>query len=286
MLNGLDLFSGIGGISLALRDYVRPVAYCEIDPYCQGVLLSRMQTNDLPIAPVWDDITSLDGRNINARIDIIYGGFPCQDISVAGRGKGLEGERSGLFFEIMRLAKEIRPPFIFLENVPAITVRGGLRVVREIAEMGYDCRWCVISAASIGALHRRERWFLLAYSSSLRCDKRSCEGIQSQGETVQYEKFSNNGSQEHVAYTNSSRCHTESRRKSCGLSSTYSESTNSNTKDELWNFESREHWQETVSEMGKCSDGVPFNVDRLRAMGNSVCPQQAKEAFEILMGFK
>jgi len=83
-------------------------------------------------------------------------------------GKGLEGERSGLFFEILRLAKEIKPSFIFLENVPAIRSRGGLQVVREIAEMGYDCRWCVISAASVGAKHKRERWFLLGHSKSKR----------------------------------------------------------------------------------------------------------------------
>ena len=169
MLNGLDLFSGIGGISLALNKWIRPVVYCEIDPYCQGVLLSRISDGSLSNAPIWDDIQTLsyDGRNW-PEIDIIYGGFPCQDISVAGTGKGLAGERSGLFFEIVRLAKEIKPSFIFLENVPAITTRGGLQVVREIAEMGYDCRWCVISAESVGALHRRERWFLLAHSNRER----------------------------------------------------------------------------------------------------------------------
>jgi DNA (cytosine-5)-methyltransferase 1 len=115
----------------------------------------------------------LDGfRFPRGYVDVIFGGFPCQDISVAGHGKGLEGERSGLFFEILRLAKEIKPSFIFLENVPAITSRGGLQVVREIAEMGYDCRWCIISAESIGAPHKRERWFLLAHSKSFRLHER------------------------------------------------------------------------------------------------------------------
>lgn len=80
----------------------------------------------------------------------------------------MEGERSGLFFQIARLAKEIKPMFLFLENVPCITSRGGLQVVKEIAEMGYDCRWCVISAESVGAKHKRDRWFLLAYSQSKR----------------------------------------------------------------------------------------------------------------------
>jgi DNA (cytosine-5)-methyltransferase 1 len=173
MLNGLDVFTGIGGVSLALKDWVRPIAYCELDPYCQSVLLSRMESGDLCNAPVWDDIRTFPTYdNKLGGIDIIYAGFPCQDISIAGNGKGLDGERSGLFFEIMRLAKEIKPRFIFLENVPAIVTRGGLRVVREIAEMGYDCRWCVISAASVGASHIRKRWFLLAHSKSERSQER------------------------------------------------------------------------------------------------------------------
>lgn len=168
MLNGLDLFSGIGGISIALREWVRPIAYCEIDPYCQGVLLSNMERQFITKAPIWDDIRTMSRTDLPKTIDIIYGGFPCQDISITGPGKGLAGERSGLFFEIMRLAKEIKPSFIFLENVPAITTRGGLDVVREIAEAGYDCRWCTLSAKEVAAHHHRERWFLLAHTKSER----------------------------------------------------------------------------------------------------------------------
>ena len=152
---------------MALSEYVRPIAYCEIDRYCQGILLSRMGDGNIQTAPIWDDVRTLGTESGNfptSFIDIIYGGFPCQDISVAGNGAGLEGKRSGLFFEIMRLAEEIKPKFIFLENVPAITTRGGLQVVREIAEMGYDCRWCHVSAAEVGARHKRERWFLLGYA--------------------------------------------------------------------------------------------------------------------------
>jgi len=157
MLNGIDLFSGIGGISLALSEYVRPLAYCEIDPYCQAVLLSHQHKGTLPAAPIWDDIRTFPYGWFVDWIDIIYAGFPCQGISVAGHGKGLADERSGLFWEIVRLAKEIKPKFLFLENVPAITSRGGGTVVSALTEMGYDCRWCVISAASVGACHRRDR---------------------------------------------------------------------------------------------------------------------------------
>jgi len=122
----------------------------------------------LPEAPIWDDIKTLCIQPSGNSIDILYGGFPYQDISVAGNGKGLAGERSGLFFEIVRLAKEIKPRFLFLENVPAIRSRGGIEVLKAIAELGYDSRFCVISAASVGALHRRERWFLLAHASGER----------------------------------------------------------------------------------------------------------------------
>ena len=222
MLNGLDLFSGIGGISLALRDYVRPISYCEIDSYCQGVLLSRMANGELNNSPIWDDIKSLGYRILlYTPVDIIYGGFPCQDISIAGHGKGLAGERSGLFYEIVRLCSEIKPRFIFLENVPAITSRGGTEVVREIAKMGYDCRWCVISAASVGALHIRERWFLLAHTKS----KQNRGIFESELQSYIRASSENDGNADSIT----------------GF---------------YWPFESREHWQKTVSEMGKCSNGV------------------------------
>jgi len=124
VLNGLDLFSGIGGITLALDGYVRPLVYCESDRYCQAVLLSNQQQGLLPCAPVWDDVQTLQGDYF-PDVDIIYAGFPCQDISVAGNGIGMErGRRSGLFFEIARLVRETNPKFVFLENVPAIRTRG------------------------------------------------------------------------------------------------------------------------------------------------------------------
>lgn len=277
-MNGLSLFSGIGGIDVALSEYVRPIAFCEIDPYCQGVLLSRMADESLSNSPIWDDIKTLDGNIFKGAIDIIYGGFPCQDISVAGNGEGLAGKRSGLFFEIMRLAEEIKPKFIFLENVPAITTRGGLQVVREIASLGYDCRWCIISAESVGALHRRERWFLLAYSNGQRCNKeqgwKSCRSKKKVSEFTNSDKICNTNSKpsKQANISSSSICDSKKTRRDnttkCGA------------------FESRNDWQKIVREMGKCSDGIPNHVDRLRALGNGVVPQQVKKAFEILMGLR
>lgn len=272
-MNGLDLFSGIGGISIALKEWVRPIAYCEIDPYCQQVLLSRISDGSITNAPIWDDIQTLsyDGRNWPG-IDIIYGGFPCQGISVAGHGKGLEDERSGLFFEMLRLAKEIKPRFIFLENVPAISTRGGLQVVNEINSMGYDCRWCTISASSVGALHRRERWFLLAHSTS-----ESSNGYAERAEP------------EHSLPTlscNDGYAYRKSIRKVDKISKP--EQINGEARrgftGQYWPFESRKHWQEAVCGVRRTSNGVPFQVDRLRGLGNAVVPAQCKRAFQILMG--
>lgn len=163
MLNGLDLFSGIGGLSLALRPWAKPVAYCERERYAQAVLLQRIETGALFNAPIWDDVRTLRGAMLE-RVDILYGGFPCQDISAAGLGKGLGGERSGLVREIYRLTGECRPAFVFLENVPAIRTRGLIDLVRTFTDLGYDCRWTCVSAEEVGAPHLRKRWFLLAHA--------------------------------------------------------------------------------------------------------------------------
>ena len=174
MLNGIDLFSGYGGLSLALSEWVRPVAYCENDRYAQGVLLSRMAEQKLPSAPIWDDINTFPATLFKGA-DVVYGGFPCQDISYAGLGGGLEGKRSGLFYELLRVAKEVQPRFIFLENVPAIRTRGLVAVIAELTNLGYDCRWTCVSAQEVGANHLRKRWFLLAHSNS--------KGLQGSKET-------------------------------------------------------------------------------------------------------
>lgn len=163
MFTHLDLFSGIGGFSLAARwtGKIETVAFCEIDAFCQKVLKKHW-----PGVPIYDDITTFDGSELG-RIDIITGGFPCQDISLAGLGKGLDGERSGLWREYARLIRSLRPRYAIVENSAGLLTRGMGVVLRDLAEAGYDAEWEVLSAEEIGAPHRRERIYIVAYPNEM-----------------------------------------------------------------------------------------------------------------------
>ena len=298
ILNGLDLFSGYGGITVALSEYVRPVVYCEIERYAQGILLSRMASGELPKAPVWDDVTTLDGFKL-PRIDIIYGGFPCQDISVAGHGKGLEGERSGLVSEIFRLLDETKAPFVFLENVPNIRTKGAETVSKELAARGYDCRWCCVSAGDVGAPHQRKRWFLLAHSKSKGAEfyKRGIRGL-SYGCDPQNDI-------PHSKSKGLSR-HRESERTQEGLAITgdsgelHSDTVSNGRREGEFKVLRSEECEavrpnvngvclysgmwEVEPDVGRVVNGCPKRVDRIKALGNGVVPLQVKTAFEILIG--
>ena len=276
MLNGLDLFSGIGGITAALAPRVRPLAYCENDRYAIGVLLSRMASGDLPCAPIWDDIKTLDGEGLPA-IDIIYGGFPCQDISCAGRGAGLDGERSGLFKEIIRLTAEIRPSFVFLENVSAITVRGLDTVLADLIRLGYDTRWTCLRASDVGAPHYRNRWWLLAYSNgSALADASSgrCRQAKSNTESMGQKISHADRSREDVA-------HAEEPAERAGFCASGPRGERSGRSGD--GCGSREQWS-IEPDVGRVVNGLPHRVDRLRCLGNAVVPLQAQTAFQILMG--
>lgn len=168
MLYGLDLFSGIGGITEALSEWVQPIAYCESDRYAQGVLLSRMAKGQLPRAPIWNDVRTLSAKHLPQGIEILYGGFPCQDISVAGNRAGITGKHSSLISEVWRLVDEVRPPYIFLENSPAIITNGFDTILASLAERGFDARWLCLSASDVGACHIRNRWWLLAHTNEQR----------------------------------------------------------------------------------------------------------------------
>lgn len=159
-MNHLDLFSGIGGFALGMPTVNRRF-YSEIDEYACKVYQKRF-----PDAIPLGDIRTIDGERLQREYSgqwIITGGFPCQDISVAGKGAGLDGERSGLWFEMHRLIREIRPRIMVAENVSALTVRGLDTVLGSLAEIGYDAEWTCIRASDVGAPHRRERIWIVSY---------------------------------------------------------------------------------------------------------------------------
>lgn len=164
-MNVLGLFAGIGGLELGIRLAVpgsRAVCYVERDAYAAATLVARMEEQALDPAPIWDDVTTFDGRPWRRVVDCIAGGFPCQDLSVAGKGAGLDGARSGLWSEYARIVREVGPRYVFVENVAALATRGLDRVLGDLASLGFDAEWDVLSAGGVGAPHRRQRLFLLA----------------------------------------------------------------------------------------------------------------------------
>ena len=173
----LDTFAGIGGFSYAAEKLIggfETTQFIEIDPFCQKVLKKHW-----PHVPIHDDIKTFTAKPF--QYQVICGGFPCQDISVAGLQKGITEEtRSGLFFELMRVIRMVRPQYVVLENVAAILNRGLDIVLRELSEAGYDAEWSVIRASSVGACHQRSRWWLVAYPNGFRCGGRSSEGCSVQ----------------------------------------------------------------------------------------------------------
>ena len=162
-MNELALFAGAGGGLLASRLLGwRTQCAVELDAFARRVLLARQRDGHLDRFPIWDDIKTFDGRPWRGSVDVVSGGFPCQDVSAAGTGKGLSGSRSGLVFEMLRVVEEVQPTFVFAENSPRLRTRGLGTIIEELTGMGFDVRWCVLGAWHIGAPHRRDRMWLLA----------------------------------------------------------------------------------------------------------------------------
>jgi len=175
-LRVLDLFSGIGGFSLGLERAggFETVAFCEIEPYCRKVLAKHW-----PDVPIYDDVRTLTADTLardGIAVDVICGGFPCQDISVDGDGAGLAGPRSGLWFEYARLVSELRPRLVIVENVAELLARGFGDVLGSLASLGYDAEWHCIRAARVGLPHSRDRLWIVAYADGERLQGRLQDG--------------------------------------------------------------------------------------------------------------
>lgn len=226
-----SLFAGIGGFDLGFeRAGMQVVWQCEIDPYAQKVLRKHW-----PNVKLYEDITKMNPDDVEP-VDVLCGGFPCQDISTAGKGVGIvKGEtRSGLFYEIIRLASVMRPRWIVLENVAALLIRGMDTVLRELAQIGYDAEWSCISASDVGAPHLRKRIWIVANAESI--------GLQGRGSL---------GQQESQAQT--------------GPRIFGRESAGNGASD--WEIE---------PDVGRVAHGIPSRAHRLRCLGNAIVPQIAE----------
>jgi DNA (cytosine-5)-methyltransferase 1 len=168
-MNELALFAGAGGGILGghLLGW-RTVCAVAWEPYAASILAQRQNDGLLPPFPIWDDVRTFDGRPWRGLVDVVSGGFPCQDISVAGKGAGISGKRSGMWSHMARIIGEVRPRFVFVENSPALLTRGLGVVLSELAALGYDCKWTVLGAADVGAPHKRDRFWLVAHANSVR----------------------------------------------------------------------------------------------------------------------
>jgi len=278
-----SLFSGIGGLELGLErafsGELHTIWQVEQNQFCQSVLERHW-----PHATRYDDVRTVGAHNLEP-VDVLCGGFPCQDISIAGKGEGLHGERSGLWWEFHRLINELRPRVAVMENVAAIDVRGLSAVVGSLAQIGYDCQWTIISAAQCGAPHLRRRWFGVAYPNSIRCGPGSDtqrehqhrvhgEGDTTQGIQQRSERQSGIGEDSHASTnTNGQRIQEQpiwsesvgtSRQFECGGSKTPGARQN--------------YWERFPTQSPVCrrNDGIPNRVDRLKALGNAVVPQCAE----------
>ena len=268
-----SLFSGIGGLDLGLERAGMEIKWqCEKDEYCQKVLKKHW-----PEAVLYDDITTINGRDL-APVDVLAGGFPCQDVSTAGKRAGIkEGTRSGLWAEYARLIGEIKPRWVIIENVPGLlsvdSGRGMGTVLYDLAVRGYDAEWDCISAASVGALHRRDRIFIVAHARHL--GGRNGFGGRPGGD--------GKWGMDHGAGTPEATEAAGPGEASETMAHADAEGPQGQRPEYRLFPEggpcpriASGGWWAAEPDVGRVAHGVPARVDRLRALGNAVVPQVAE----------
>ncbi len=288
----MHLFAGAGGGLLA--DLIlghTPVVAVEWEPYPCQVLRERAAEGWFPELVVWEgDVRNFDPSEYADRVDCIHAGFPCQDISVAGKQAGVgEGTRSGLYREVLRIAGAVRPRYIFLENVAAIKSNGLEQVVKDLAIMGYDSRWLCIRASDVGAPHHRDRWFLLAnsckfgrYNGGNNREERhllhNINGDAAQGESERQERKRGIGALgSNVADTECQRLQGQGKHEQ-PINSTESRDWEATE----FKYGSTPDFWKTEPNVGRVVNGVAARVDKLKAIGNGQVPLQVATAFTIL----
>jgi len=260
-LRELALFAGAGGGILggALLGW-RTVCAVEFNPYAAAVLVARQNDGVLPPFPIWDDVQTFDGRPWRGAVDVVSGGFPCQDISTAGASAGIDGARSRLWGEMARIVGEVRPRFVLVENSPALTARGLDQVLGDLAALGYDAEWGVLGAWHVGADHQRDRIWIAAYAddagerpvpvdAEVAASPQSCSGDAAHADGAQRE-----GNRRAV------RVSTE-------------------RADARVN-----RWWDAEPGMDRVAHGLAHRMDRLRCTGNGQVPAVVALAWRTLLG--
>ena len=266
-----SLFSGIGGIDLGLERAGMTCAWqVEIDPWCRQVL-----TKHWPNVRRYEDVSAVGGDTLEP-VDVIAGGFPCQDVSVAGQRAGIQdGTRSGLWSEFHRIIRELRPRYVLVENVPGLFANGMGRVLGDLADIGYDAEWEVLSAADVGAPHLRKRVFIVADAKEHRVRPRSCP--EEQG-GIGRGRSGDSGGEVADAQRERSQGRVY-RRSDSGRENLEGYAGCSGTAY----GQQRENWWTTEPDVGRVANGVPQRVDRLKGLGNAVVPQCAEQIGRRIM---
>jgi DNA (cytosine-5)-methyltransferase 1 len=247
-MNELALFAGAGGGILGghLLGW-RTVCAVEWEKYPACVLAARQNDGLLPTFPIWDDVQTFDGRPWAGIVDVVSGGFPCQDISSAGTGDGLDGERSGMWKEMARIIGEVRPQYAFIENSPMLTFRGLESVLADLAKMGFDAEWGVLGTNEIGANHQRDRIWIVGKNVA----NAKCLGWEKR--PTKFGEFTNKK--------------TPNQFNNCG---------------EAFERYGKPKWWAIEPNVGRVADGVAARMDRIKAIGNGQVPLCAATAWKLL----
>ena len=277
----LDLFSGIGGFSLGMEKAgFETVAFCEIEKYAQKVLKKHW-----PKVRLYEDVREITAARLirdGIRPDVITGGFPCQDVSIAGRQEGIEAERSGLWSECARLLGDVRPKYAVFENVTNLLngQRGDWfkRVLWDISQVGYDAVWHCVPASSIGAPHERDRVWIIAYpdestDSANEESKRKEKSLQGERWTQRLARLSIGTSYGSRVFPHANKAQCKGRRLSQRI-----QEEHANIGDTCW-------W-EIESNVDRMANGIPSQMDRLGCLGNSVVPQIPEIIGRAIMSYE
>lgn len=276
-MNELALFAGAGGGILAghLLGW-RTVCAVEQNEYAASVLAARQNDGTFAPFPIWDDVCTFDGKPWRGLVDVVSGGFPCQDISVAGKGAGIDGERSGLWREMARIIGEIQPRYVFVENSPMLIQRGLAVVLGDLASMGYDAEWCCLSAQDIGAPHIRDRVWIVANSKELqRNGSKDDSRVSMEGKQIS--EFGNNGWQKDMADTSSQHEQWQQQKQP------YQEERKGQDKRQIGSCRHEFGQWPSESGLGRVADGLANRSHRLKAIGNGQVPKVAAAAFSMMV---